>query len=286
MKNNIEGIIIVNKDLNQTSRDVVNKLCDFFGTKQIGHAGTLDPIATGILVICIGRATKLTSILTGHDKEYIAKMKLGITTDTYDITGKILTEIKPVITEESIKEALNNFLGNYEQEVPIYSAVKINGKKLYQYARDNENIALPKRNVSIKSIELIEINNYEVTFKCLVSKGTYIRSLINDLGSYLGCGATMMSLQRVKQGEFNLTDAVTLEEVFNNQYKLISIAEIFNDMPKEIVSADKLKLITNGSIISKDFSTKYKLYYENTKLIAIYEEYHKDSTMAKPFLML
>ena len=150
----MNGILVVNKEPNMTSRDVVNILTKFFNTKKIGHTGTLDPIAEGVLVICLGKYTKLCDLLTSKYKEYIATIKLGIKTDTLDITGNVLEESKvPNITEEQIKEVLNSFLGKSIQETPIYSAVKVTGKKLYEYAREGKSVELPKREIDIKSIE-------------------------------------------------------------------------------------------------------------------------------------
>lgn len=282
----MNGIIIVNKETNQTSRDVVNQLSDFFSFKQIGHAGTLDPLATGVLILCFGSATKLCEMLTNHDKEYVATMKLGIKTDTYDREGKIISQTNVNFTDEEIIDALNHFVGKYEQEVPIYSAVKINGKKLYEYARENKEVTLPKRIVDIMNIELISIENNLVKFKCMVSKGTYIRSLINDIGNYLGCGAMMMELIRTKQGDYHLNDASTISQIKEDKYKLITIKELLSDYPHQNVNDEKLAKIYNGAIIEKDFDSKYLVYCYNDEPIAIYYEYEKDSTKAKPYKML
>ena len=217
----MNGIIIVNKPYGYTSRDVVNILCKKFKTKRIGHTGTLDPIATGVLILCIGSATKLVEALTSDDKEYIATVELGTLTDTLDNTGNVIKEEKTNLNVNQITKALEKMQGVYEQEVPIYSAVKINGKKLYEYAREGINVDLPKRMVNIKSLELINNIKYEnnkTTFqiRCHVSKGTYIRSLVNDIAHELGTVGTMTSLNRVKQGIFNISDAYTLEDIEND----------------------------------------------------------------------
>ena len=256
------GILIVNKEKNMTSRDVVNSLVSFFHTKKIGHTGTLDPLATGVLVCCINDATKLVEMLTSTEKEYIATMKLGIKTDTYDITGKILDTHEVNISERQIIDALSHFKGIYNQEVPIYSSVKVNGQKLYSYARNNQSVALPVREVNIKVLELIGIKDNEVTFKCLVSKGTYIRSLINDLGTYLGCYATMTELTRTKQGKFEIEDSYSLEQIKNNEYKLLSIDEVLDykiypiaDNKKPKLSADRFEYSVSTRLIwDKTFS--------------------------------
>ena len=182
----MDGILVVNKPIGYTSRDIVNIVGKILNIKKIGHTGTLDPIATGVLVLCIGKATKLVEILTSTEKEYIAEVTLGLNTDTLDNTGKILTEQIVHFEKEQIVETLNSMLGFYNQEVPIYSAVKLNGKKMYEYARENKEINLPKRTVEIKKIELSSDIKYEngktiFEFRCLVSKGTYIRSLCEDI---------------------------------------------------------------------------------------------------------
>ena len=166
----MDGIIIIDKEKNVTSRDVVNDLVHIFYTKKVGHTGTLDPLATGVLVCTIGKYTKLGEILTATYKEYIAEFKLGIKTDTYDIEGTILEENKVNVSLDDIKNTIMSFKGRYMQEVPIYSSVKVNGKKLYAYARSNESVILPKREVDIKELEILSINNNMVSIKCKVSK--------------------------------------------------------------------------------------------------------------------
>ena len=178
----MQGILLVDKPINLTSRDVVNEVSKILNIKKIGHTGTLDPMATGVLVLCVGNYTKLASLLTSLDKEYVATVQLGIQTDTLDITGQILKEEAPKLPEEKLRQTLTKQIGEYLQEVPIYSAVKVKGKKLYEYARNNEAVELPQRKVCIKEIELLAyVPNKSFTFRCLVSKATYIRSLIRDL---------------------------------------------------------------------------------------------------------
>lgn len=278
----IDGIIVVNKEKNMTSRDVVNSLCHIFHNNKIGHTGTLDPLATGVLVCTIGKATKLVDYLTCNDKEYIAEMKLGIKTDTYDITGKILSTSDKKVNDDLIRKVFSSYNKTYEQEVPIYSSVKINGKKLYEYARNNEYVQLPKRNVTISNLEIIDINSDLITFKCHVTKGTYIRSLINDIGNDLGTYATMTNLQRTKQGIFKVEDAYNLSEIENNDYKIITIEELFIDYPKYDINDDEIKRIQNGNLINKQNFSYLRMYYHD-KLIAIYEE--NDCNM-RPLIML
>ena len=206
-------IINVNKPSGMTSRDVVNILCRVFDTKKVGHTGTLDPIASGVLICCTHEDTKMVELLTSTDKEYEVEMKLGIKTDTGDITGTVIEEKSKDVDEESIKGCINNFIGSYLQEVPIYSAVKVNGKKLYEYARANEEVKLPKREVNIYSNLFLEKNNDLVKFRVLVSKGTYVRSLINDICQKLNTVGTMTNLIRTAQGPFKLEDSNTLEDI-------------------------------------------------------------------------
>ena len=177
----MNGILVVNKEPNMTSRDVVNILTKFFNTKKIGHTGTLDPIAEGVLVICLGKYTKLCDLLTSKYKEYIATIKLGIKTDTSDITGTVIEEKDFNITKEQIIEVLNSFKGESLQQVPIYSAVKVNGKKLYEYAREGKEVELPTRNINITNIELISFNNDEIVFKTTVSKRTIMKLVVFKL---------------------------------------------------------------------------------------------------------
>lgn len=279
--NNMQGAIIVNKAPNMTSRDVINILNKKFNTKSIGHTGTLDPIAEGVLVCLIGKYTKLTDILINHDKEYIASFKLGILTDTLDITGKILKEEKVNLTKEEIQKTILSFKGTYNQEVPIYSSVKINGKKLYEYARNNEEITLPKREVNIYDIELLNIDNECLTIKTKVSKGTYIRSLIRDIGLKLNTNATMTKLIRTKLDKFTIEESYTLEDIQNDNYKILSLEDLI-DLDTININEEMLFKIKNGQII--DYQTnKYILYKYNNQNIALYKPYQNNKI--KPFIM-
>ena len=282
----MNGIIIINKEQGLTSRDVVNKLIKILNTKKIGHTGTLDPIAKGVLVVTVGRATKLCELLTSEYKEYIATMKLGIETDTLDITGNTIKEKEYSVNIDKIKEVLNSFLGKSIQEVPKYSAIKINGKKLYEYARNNIDIEVPKREIDIKSIDLISYKEDTISFKCTVSKGTYIRSLIRDIAYKLNTVGTMTDLIRTKQGNFDIENSNTIEDIENNNYKLITYEQALNNY--EIVNIDDntYKKKKNGGIINKCFKNKIALLKYKDDIIAIYKEYNKDVTKAKPYIML
>ena len=249
--NNYNGILMVNKPSGITSRDVVNIVGKTLNTKKVGHTGTLDPMATGVLVLCLGNALKVCELITTNDKEYIAKVILGIETETLDTTSPIINTKKTNITKEEIEKVLNSFKGSYLQEVPKYSAVKINGKKLYEYAREGKEIELPKKMVTIYDIQLIsDITYYNDTtsfyIKTTVSKGTYIRSLIRDIGYKLNTYGCMDSLERTRQGIFNIDNSYTLEEIKNNNYKLLSIEKSLPNIPLVEVDNKTLFKIRNG----------------------------------------
>lgn len=281
----MNGILIVNKPQDFTSRDVVNKVGGILKTKKIGHTGTLDPIATGVLVICIGNTTKLCEVLTSEYKEYIATIKLGIKTDTLDTTGEIIERKDFNITEPQIIEVLSSFLGKSTQVTPIYSAVKVNGKKLYEYAREGIKVELPTREINITNIELISFNNDEIVFKTTVSKGTYIRALIDDICKKLNTVGTMSSLIRTKQGNFKIEESYTIEDIEKGNYKLITIEEALSNLETTTIDEETYNKVKNGSIIEKTFSNDIaNLVYEN-KIVAIYQTYHSDNTKAKPFKM-
>ncbi len=276
-------LVVVDKPQNLTSRDVVNKLNHIFNTKKIGHTGTLDPLATGVLVCLVGKYTKLVDLITSFDKEYEAEIKLGIRTDTGDITGNILEEKKWSINENDIKEVFEEFPKSYEQTVPKYSAVKINGKKLYEYAREDIEITLPKRMVNIYNLELISFENDIVKFKTRVSKGTYIRSLIEDLCNQLNVIGTMANLKRTKQGNFSLEDSYTLEQIENDDFKKRNIKD-FLDIPVISIAEEDYKTIINGGkVLNKWQIENLVLFIYNNEDIAIYE--NKEGLL-KPYIML
>ncbi len=262
-------IILINKEKSYTSRDVVNKVGKLLNTKKVGHTGTLDPLATGVLVITVGKYTKLNDALTSTYKEYIAEFKLGILTDTLDITGNVLSEEKVMIEEEKIKDVLKHFNTSYLQEVPIYSAVKINGRKLYDYARNNEEVLLPKKMVDIKTLELLAINDDVIKVRCLVSKGTYIRSLIRDIGVYLNTNATMVSLIRTKQGIFDIKDSYTLKDVEDNNFSYKTIRDCLD--VEVIENYGDIEKVRNGCKIEYKSNKEYLLFIEKTKEIALYK---------------
>lgn len=285
MTNNLNGILLVNKPKDFTSRDVVNKLTHILKTKKIGHTGTLDPIATGVLVVCIGNTTKLCELLTSKYKEYIATIKLGIKTDTLDITGNIIEQKEYQVTEEQIINTLNSFKGTSTQTTPIYSAVKVNGKKLYEYAREGIEVTLPTREINITNIELISFKDDEITFKTTVSKGTYIRALIDDICTKLNTVGTMSSLTRTKQGNYTIEDTYTLEQIEEGTYKLLTIEEVLKDIETISITEEQYNKVKNGSIIDKMFKEDIACLKYNNKIVAIYQTYHNDTSKAKPYKM-
>lgn len=278
----MDGLLVVNKPTGKTSRDVVNSLNDFFEMKKIGHAGTLDPIAEGVLIVTMGKCTKLNDLFTNHDKEYLTTMKLGLRTDTFDISGKILSEDYVNFTEEEIINAVIGFKGIYNQEVPKYSAVKVNGKKLYEYARENIAIELPKRLVQIKALELMDYSVETFQFKVLVSKGTYIRSLIRDLCYQLETVGSMAALIRTKQGIFNLKEAVDLDDLNDLNSHLISLEEVLKDYEHVEVGEEILAKIKNGCVLERFFKNDRAVITNQGRLIAIYKTYEKDLNKVKP----
>lgn len=266
----MDGIVLINKEEGLTSRDVVNKIVKKLNLKKVGHAGTLDPIAKGLLVIGIGKGTKILDLLTMNTKEYIATSKIGIETDTLDISGNILNKTNDFsLKREELINTLNSFIGSYYQEVPKYSAVKINGKKLYEYARNDLNVDLPKRLITIYKIELLEFNKNEFTFKVLASKGTYIRSLIRDIGIKLKLPMTMKELIRTKSGKFSLTDSYEISDDF----KIIPIFEALDYPVIKITNEILLKKIKNGNKINLDCSYDTITLIDNlNNTLAIYKK--------------
>ena len=277
----MNGVIVVNKPKGITSRDVVNKLVKVFGTKSIGHIGTLDPMATGVLVCLVGKYTKLGSIMVNHDKEYVAIFKLNVLTDTLDIEGKVLDTDDKKISLEDMQGAIEHFNGlTYMQEVPIYSAVKVNGKKLYDYARSNEDVILPKKEVTIYKLELVSFED-EVKIKCKVSKGTYIRALIRDICAYLGTYGIMTDLVRTKLHDYDIGDAYSLDDISNGKYKLYSLEDMFN-LDVRYINNDNHKQIYNGNIV-KDKNSNYILYKDGDKAVAFYTRINEEEL--KPLIM-
>ena len=271
--------VLINKPSGYTSRDIVNVISKRYNTKKVGHTGTLDPLATGLLLICIGKYTKLVDLLQCDTKEYEAQIILGVKTDTYDIEGKVIEDNNcNNILVEDIINVVNSFKKTYMQEVPIYSAVKVNGKKLYEYARNNIDVVLPKKEITIKNIEIISDiklidNKYYFSIKTTVSKGTYIRSLINDIGNTLGCGACMKSLIRTKLGNFKLDDSNNIDDNILKEY---NINDIIN-YEKVIINDELLlKKVINGNKLNNIYNTDFIGYIYNNNLVALYKKIDND----------
>lgn len=286
----MDGIIVVNKEKGFTSRDMVNKVGKILGVKKIGHTGTLDPMATGVLVMCIGKCTNLVDMITSDYKEYIAGVRLGVLTDTLDTTGDIIERCSVNYSRDDVIDAINSMIGEYYQEVPKYSAVKINGRKLYEYAREGIDIELPKRFVNIKSIELIGDINYcdgfiDFTIRCFVSKGTYIRSLIRDIASKLGTVGVMSSLIRTRQGDFSIDDSYSIDDIENGNYRLIDLGTFFKDKYKVNIDGNLEKAVFNGSILDNVYGTDEVLFVKDDLVIALYQVYDKDYSKIKPYKM-
>lgn len=263
-----DGILIIDKISGMTSRDVVNKVSKILGTKKVGHTGTLDPLATGVLVLTIGKSNKLCNILTSEYKEYEATFILGYETDTLDVEGKVLFESDASCSDEQIVDVISSFQKKYEQEVPLYSAVKVGGKKLYEYARCGIDVVLPKREVDIRKIEVISIDE-EIKIRCCVSKGTYIRSLIRDIGRKLGTYATMSALRRTKQGNFSIEDAVSFE-CEDLPLKIRNIEEVLDDLEIIEVDGELKKKVSNGIRLINDYSCKFVMFMDESNRVALY----------------
>lgn len=287
----MNGILLIDKPSGLTSRDVVNIVGKSLGTKKIGHTGTLDPLATGVMVLCVGKYTKLVEMLTSYNKTYEASIVLGIKTDTLDITGKVLEEKCSNISLPDILLALKKFEGVYDQEVPIYSAVKINGKKLYEYARENKTIELPKRSVNISKISLISDIKYEnnktlFSIRCNVSKGTYIRSLINDIASSLNTIGVMKELRRIEQGNFNIENCYKISDIKNNNFKFVDLDTVFKDYFIVDINSNLYNDIKNGKILENIYNKDIIVFRYNGEYISIYKKYEKDKKLIKPWKML
>ena len=292
------GIINVYKEKGFTSFDVVAKLRGILKTKKIGHTGTLDPDAEGVLPVCIGRATKVCDILTDKDKVYEAVMLLGVETDTQDTSGEILKELPVTVSEECVKETILSFVGDYAQVPPMYSALKVNGKKLYELAREGKTVERKARNVQIFSVEILEINLPRVRMSVHCSKGTYIRTLCHDIGQKLGCGGCMEKLLRTKVGVFELQGTLKLAEIDALakagavEDKIISVDELFEDYTKVWTTPEFDVVVHNGNRVKKRMfqeklpanTERLRVYDSKSEFIGIYE-FSKERGDFKPVKM-
>lgn len=282
MDKELSGVILINKHKGVTSHDIVFKIRKLYMTKKVGHTGTLDPLATGVLPVLVGRSAKAAEYLLSENKKYIAEIKLGITTDTEDITGKILTKCDTLPTKDEFFEACKKFEGEIMQVPPMYSALKVDGKKLVDLARQGVEIEREARKITIFSIEPEVIDEREGIYKLTVacSKGTYIRTLCADIGAYLGCGATMKELKRTESGDFKLENAYTIAELENMSYEervnlLLPPEELFKDAEKISFSEFYTRLFKSGcEIYQKKIGTHFPAgaflrIYENDEFIAL-----------------
>lgn len=268
----MDGIIVINKPKNCTSHDVVRKAKKILNEK-VGHTGTLDPNATGVLPLLVGKGTQISKYLINHDKTYEAVLKLGEKTDTADVEGKIIEtkEVQPSnLEKENVEKVLKALIGKQEQTPPIYSAIKVKGKKLYEYARSGENVEIEPRTIEIYDLELIKVENQEITYKVHCSKGTYIRTLCEQIAEKLGTVGYMKELKRTQVGEFKIEDSVTIEELENNVEKnLITIEKYFENCKKINLNAKKLQLFLNGVQLTHDLEDGIYTIYSDEKFIGI-----------------
>ena len=287
----INGIINVYKEKGFTSFDVVAKMRGIFHQKKIGHTGTLDPEAEGVLPVCLGKATKVCDLLTDKDKEYETVMLLGKITDTQDLTGTVLSEQDVMVDEQMVKEAVESFQGNYLQVPPMYSALKVNGKKLCDLAREGKTVERKARPVVIHEIEIIKMELPRVAMRVKCSKGTYIRTLCQDIGEKLGCGACMESLVRTKVSRFLLEDARKLSEIEElvkeaakdrqvsecdiSDFPFIqSVDSVFLQYPKAVVPGEYQKALYNGNRLQPEMLDLYEKSWEENPLRIYDEEGH------------
>lgn len=268
----INGIIIIHKEQDYTSADVVAKLRGICRQRKIGHTGTLDPAATGVLPVCLGNATRLCDMLTDKDKEYVAELLLGVETDTQDTTGKILAQHPVNVTEAEVRDTCETFVGAYEQVPPMYSALKVNGKRLYELARAGKEVERKARPVTIHELEILEMKLPVVKLRVVCSKGTYIRTLCADIGERLGCGGTMQSLKRTRVGQFDLKQALTLGQLQELRdadrltEAVIPVEDCFRSCPVLHVRKEFSKLLENGNAICVHQTLEEELYEAGSRV--------------------
>ncbi len=260
------GIVIVHKEKGFTSHDVVAKMRGICGQKKIGHTGTLDPEATGVLPVCLGSGTRLCDMLTERDKEYVAELRLGVETDTQDMTGTVLSARPVEVDGAQVRETVLSFLGSYMQTPPMYSALKINGKKLYELAREGKEVERQAREVQIREIEILDICLPVVRLRVVCSKGTYIRTLCADIGQRLDCGGAMESLTRTRVGKFSLVEAYTLTQLqeLRDQGRLsraiLPVESVFENCSVLHVRCDLARLLENGNALTVEQTAEKERY--------------------------
>ena len=272
----MNGIILIDKPQDWTSHDVVAKLRGILHERRIGHSGTLDPLATGLLVVFVGRATRAVEFAEADSKEYIAGLRLGLSTDTQDISGNVIAECSDLPDEGAVRRAVNSFIGDIEQIPPMYSAVKIGGKKLYELARKGQSVERAPRKITVSSIEIIGREGGDYLLKIACSKGTYVRTLCNDIGASLGCGACMSSLRRVRAGAFSIEDAHSIDEVENaaNEGQLVDIMlpvdTLFSALPELKVPESTANRLKTGNIIKISAADgDYRVYSDSAEFLLV-----------------
>ena len=265
----MNGFLLVNKEKGYSSNEIVQKIKKKFSLNKVGHLGTLDPDAEGLLIIAINRATKFSNYFLNSDKSYYVEIKLGKSTTTDDVSGEIIEEFDVRCSEDEVKKEINNFLGKSFQKPPFFSALKYKGKPLYKYARKGEFINKEPREIEIKEIKNISYKDKICSFQILCSKGTYIRSIARDLGTNLGCGGHMFYLKRLSQHKFNLLDAYTIEEL--SLERTIKIDDFFKDYKKLSLNEESLKIFLNGGrvFLNKDISKDIRIYSEDNDFIGL-----------------
>ena len=271
----MNGILLIDKPKDYTSHDIV-AIAKKVSKEKVGHTGTLDPIATGILPLLIGKATGISKYLINHDKTYVATLKLGIKTDTADSEGKVIEEKAiPELSNENVIKVLNSMIGKQTQIPPMYSAIKVNGKKLYEYAREGKTVEAKERNIEIYNMKLLKLNiaEAEIVFEISCSKGTYIRTVCEEIAKRLNTVGYMKELRRIKVGEFDIKDTVSIEEIKNNenllQGKLISIEELFKNKHKIELTDKELELFLNGVKLNKNYGNEIYRVYNKNKFIGL-----------------
>lgn len=273
----MNGILLVDKPADWTSNDVVIKLKGVLHERRIGHSGTLDPMATGLLVVFVGRATRAVEFAEAHDKRYIAGLHLGLVTDTQDISGTVLESRDADVSAAELRPALARFIGEQEQVPPMYSAIKVNGRRLYDIARSGGEVERKARKIKISRIDIVGRKNGDYLLDISCSKGTYIRALCNDIGAALGCGGCMSSLRRVAAGEFSVDSARTLEEViaaaeeWEAESLLLPVDSLFKSLPTFEVDEPREKRIRNGSEIKTPYLSdgEYRVYSKSGEFLML-----------------
>ncbi|MBE7042325.1 MAG: tRNA pseudouridine(55) synthase TruB [Ruminococcaceae bacterium] len=259
----MNGILLIDKPQGKTSHDIVSVVRRTLQMKRVGHAGTLDPMATGVLVVLVGKATKVSDFLLNKDKRYRAGILLGCETDSYDMDGTVINKCEPRISEEQLKQVLQQLIGQQIQIPPMFSAIKQNGKKLYEMARKGIEVERHGREITIHSLDLLSFDGVHAEVEVHCSKGTYIRSLAHDIGAVLGCGACLDSLIRCASGQFSLADAITVEQLERGEYTLIPTHSVF-PYPSVTVNEEQEKRIRNGAPVLFETET----YHETIKIFS------------------